>query len=160
MKRPKRGVPEGLWLRCPSCHAAIFRKEAEKRLGVCPECDYHYYVSAKERIRQVLDEGTFEELDAHLMPTDPLGFQDKKAYRDRLADEQKRTGLPDAAITGTGMIRARRVAFGVFPPFPLPLQSGSITGDFSHRRISFSTCLSLMRIRRHAISLSCGIVSK
>ena len=55
----KRGVPEGLWQRCPGCGNAIFRKEAEKRQGVCPECDYHFYVSAKERIRQVLDEGTF-----------------------------------------------------------------------------------------------------
>ena len=54
IKRPKRGVPEGLWRRCPGCQQTIFRKEAEKRLGVCPECDYHWYVSARERIRQVL----------------------------------------------------------------------------------------------------------
>ncbi len=57
MKRPKRGVPEGLWQRCPGCQAAIFRKEAEKRLNVCPECEYHFYVSARERIEQVLDAG-------------------------------------------------------------------------------------------------------
>ena len=64
LKRPKRGVPEGLWKRCPGCQATIFRKEAEKRLGVCPECDYHWYVPARQRIAQVLDEGTFEEWDA------------------------------------------------------------------------------------------------
>ena len=78
--RPKRGVPEGLWQRCPGCQQTIFRKEAEKRLGVCPECDYHWYVSARERIDQVLDEGTFEEWDADLEPTDPLDFVDKKPY--------------------------------------------------------------------------------
>ena len=87
MKRPKRGVPEGLWQRCPGCQAAIFRKEAEKRLNVCPECDYHFYVSARERIEQVLDAGTFEEWDAELLPTDPLEFHDKKPYAERLVDE-------------------------------------------------------------------------
>ncbi|NLF07217.1 MAG: hypothetical protein GX594_04445, partial [Pirellulaceae bacterium] len=55
LKRPKRGVPEGLWKRCPGCQATIFRKEAEKRLDVCPECEYHWYVPARVRIAQVLD---------------------------------------------------------------------------------------------------------
>ena len=110
---PKRGVPEGLWMRCPGCEATIFRKEAEKRLGVCPECDYHWYVPARQRIQQLFDEGTFEEWDADLEPTDPLDFVDKTPYRQKLLDDQKRTGLRDAALTGTGMIRARRVAFGV-----------------------------------------------
>ena len=83
LKRPKRGVPEGLWKRCPGCQATIFRKEAEKRLGVCPECDYHWYVPARQRIAQVLDEGTFEEWDADLEPADPLGFVDKMPYPQR-----------------------------------------------------------------------------
>ncbi len=65
-KRTKRGVPEGLWIRCPGCQATIFRKEAEKRLNVCPECDYHLYVSAQDRIAQLLDDGTFEEWDAQI----------------------------------------------------------------------------------------------
>jgi acetyl-CoA carboxylase carboxyl transferase subunit beta len=129
MKRPKRGVPEGLWQRCPGCQAAIFRKEAEKRLNVCPECDYHFYVSARERIEQVLDAGTFEEWDAELMPTDPLGFKDKKPYRERLIDEQQRTGLNDAAVTGTGMIRARRVAFGVTDSAFIMGSMGSVVGE-------------------------------
>ncbi len=128
-KRTKRGVPEWLWLRCPGCHAAIFRKEAEDRLNVCPECDYHFYVSARERIRQVLDAGTFEEWDAELTPLDPLGFRDKKSYADRLAAEQKRTGLTDAAITGTGMIRARRVAVGVTDSAFIMGSMGSVVGE-------------------------------
>ena len=65
-KRAKRGVPEGLWIRCPGCTASIYRKEAEKLLNVCPQCEYHFYVSALDRIRQVLDDGTFEEWDGHL----------------------------------------------------------------------------------------------
>ena len=114
MKRQKRGVPEGLWQRCPGCQNVIFRKEAARRLNICPECEHHFYVSAQERIRQVLDEGRFEEWDQALVPTDPLEFKDrKKRYSERLQAEQLRTGLSDAAVTGAGMIRARRVAFGV-----------------------------------------------
>lgn len=128
-KRAKRGVPEGLWQRCPSCHAAIFRKEAQRRLNVCPECDHYFYVSAKDRIRQVLDDGTFEEWDHDLLPADPLKFKDRKAYRDRLRAEQRRTGLDDAAITGTGMIRARRVAFGVTDSAFIMGSMGSVVGE-------------------------------
>src|SRR5256885_2462071 len=109
-KRTKRGVPEGLWIRCPGCKGSIYRKEAEKLLNVCPKCEYHFYVSALDRVRQVLDEGTFEEWDGHLLPADPLEFSDQKPYKERLVAEQKRTGLSDAAMTGRGMIRARRVA--------------------------------------------------
>jgi acetyl-CoA carboxylase carboxyl transferase subunit beta len=100
-----------------------------ERLGVCPECSYHFYVPAKERIRQVLDEGTFEEWDASIRPTDPLGFTDKKSYAERLADEQARTGLMDAALTGCGMIRARRVAFGVTDSAFIMGSMGSVVGE-------------------------------
>ena len=129
LKRPKRGVPEGLWRRCPGCQATIFRKEAEKRLGVCPECGYHWYVSARERIAQLLDEGTFEDWDVDLVATDPLGFVDKKPYRDRVREEQRRTGLRDAAITGTGMIRARRVVFGVTDSAFIMGSMGAVVGE-------------------------------
>lgn len=129
VKRQKRGIPEGLWLRCPDCQNMIFRNNVQKRQNVCTECDHHFYVSAPDRIRQVLDEGTFEEWDAHLMPADPLEFEDKKKYRDRLVAEQKRTGLSDAAVTGTGMIRARRVAFGVTDSAFIMGSMGSVVGE-------------------------------
>jgi acetyl-CoA carboxylase carboxyl transferase subunit beta len=135
MKRPKRGVPEGLWKRCPGCEATIFRKEAEKRLGVCPECDYHWYVSARERIEQLFDEATFEEWDADLEPADPLDFVDKVAYADKLKDEQRRTGLRDAAVVGTGMVRARRVAFGVTDSAFIMGSMGSVVGEKLTRAI-------------------------
>lgn len=138
-KRPKRGVPEGLWQQCPGCQATIFRKAAEQRLNTCPECDYHWYVSATERITQVLDDGTFEEWDVELMPTDPLAFADKKPYAERLAAEQKRTGLRDAAITGTGMIRARRVAFGVTDSAFIMGSMGSVVGERLTRLVERAT---------------------
>lgn len=129
-KSPKRGIPEGLWLRCPGCNEAIFRKEMTRRMNTCPECDHHFYVSAKERIEQVLDVGTFEEWDVELHPSDPLEFQDiKKKYSERLLAEQKRTGLREAALTGTGMIRARRVAFGVTDSAFIMGSMGSVVGE-------------------------------
>jgi acetyl-CoA carboxylase carboxyl transferase subunit beta len=139
IKRPKRGVPEGLWRRCPGCQATIFRKEAEKRLGVCPECDYHWYVPARERIRQVLDEGTFEEWDEFLEPADPLEFVDRKPYRQRLQEEQERTGLREAAVVGTGMIRARRVAFGVTDSSFIMGSMGSVVGEKLTRTVEHAT---------------------
>ena len=139
MKRPKRGVPEGLWQRCPGCQNAIFRKTAEQRHNVCPECEYHFYVSGKERVAQVLDEGTFEEWDEDLRPADPLEFEDKKKYIDRLAAEQRRTGLSDAALTGTGMIRARRVAFGVTDSAFIMGSMGSVVGERLTRLVERAT---------------------
>lgn len=138
-RRPKRGVPEGLWMRCPGCSKAIFRKEADKRQGICPECDYHLYVSAKTRVEQMLDGGTFEEWDADLMPTDPLEFEDKKKYSVRLKAEQKRTGLSDAALTGTGMIRARRVAVGITDSAFIMGSMGSVVGERLTRLIERAT---------------------
>jgi acetyl-CoA carboxylase carboxyl transferase subunit beta len=139
VKRPKRGVPEGLWQQCPGCQATIFRKTAEQRLNTCPECDYHWYVSAQERIGQVLDHGTFEEWDVELMPTDPLAFADKKPYAERLTAEQKRTGLRDAAITGTGMVRARRVAIGVTDSAFIMGSMGSVVGERLTRLVERAT---------------------
>ncbi len=142
-KRPKRGVPEGLWQKRPGCRSTIYIKEAQALLGVCPKCNYHFYVPALERIRQVLDEGTFEEWDANLRPTDPLEFKDQKAYRDRLVSEQKRTGLTDAVITGCGMIRARRVAFGVTDSAFIMGSMGSVVGERLTRLVERATAENL-----------------
>jgi acetyl-CoA carboxylase carboxyl transferase subunit beta len=138
-KRAKRAVPEGLWIRCPGCSSSIYRKEAEKLLNVCPKCEYHFYVSALDRVRQVLDDGTFEEWDGHLLPADPLEFADQKPYKDRLVAEQKRTGLSDAALTGGGMIRARRVAFAVTDSAFIMGSMGSVVGERLARLIERAT---------------------
>lgn len=139
VQRKKRGVPEGTWIQCPGCKAAIFRKEVEKRLNVCPECQYHMYVSAHERVVQMLDQGTFEEWDAELLSLDPLGFSDSKSYAERLILEQKKTGLRDAALTGGGMIRARRVAFGVTDSAFIMGSMGSVVGEKLTRLVERAT---------------------
>ncbi len=137
--RVKRGVPEGLWVRCPGCQATIFRKEAEKRMGVCPECDYHWYVSAQDRIRQVLDDGTFEEWDADLTPGNPLGFVDRKPYPQRVLEDQQLTGLKEAAVVGSGRVRARKVAFGVTDSRFIMGSMGSVVGEKLTRTIERAT---------------------
>jgi acetyl-CoA carboxylase carboxyl transferase subunit beta len=137
--REKRGVPGGLWLSCDDCGAMIFRKEVERQMNVCPECGYHMYLSARDRITWVLDEGTFEEWDGNLAPTDPLEFEDQKKYKDRLVAEQRRTGLHDAVLTGAGMIRARRVAFGVTDSAFIMGSMGSVVGERLTRLVERAT---------------------
>jgi len=127
--RPKRGVPEGLWMRCPQCKATIFRKEAEKRLNVCPDCDYHFYLPARERIRQLLDEDSFEEWFTDLAPCDPLEFKDRVPYAERLRAEQGKTGMLDAAVVGKGHVRGRPVVFGVTDFAFMAGSMGSVVGE-------------------------------
>lgn len=134
----KRGVPEGLWVRCPGCQATIFRKEAQRLLGTCPECNYHWAISAQERIAQMLDEGTFEEWDADLIAGDPLNFCDRKPYKERLRDDRLATGLKDAAVTGCGRIRARKVAFGVTDSRFIMGSMGSVVGEKLTRAVERS----------------------
>lgn len=139
----KRGVPEGLWLRCNGCNATVFRKVVDERLGVCPECDYHFYVPAATRIRQLLDADSFEEWFADLRPRDPLRFKDKKPYKDRLVEEQKRTGLSEASIVGRGYMRGRPIVFGLTDSAFIMGSMGSVVGEKLARAIEKATEMSL-----------------
>jgi len=125
----KRGVPEGLWLKCPSCGATVFRKEVANRFNVCPECDHHFYLSARDRIRQLLDENSFEEWDAGLKPVDTLGFVDSQPYAKRIVDQQKKTGLNDAAVCGAGFMRGRGVVLGVTDFAFMAGSMGAVVGE-------------------------------
>ena len=135
----KKGVPSGLWLGCEGCGTMLYRKDCEANINVCPECDFHMYLSARGRIAAVLDDGTFEEWDDSLTAVDPLEFADKKKYSERLVAEQQRTGMRDAALTGTGMIRARRVAFGVTDSAFIMGSMGSVVGERLTRLIERAT---------------------
>jgi acetyl-CoA carboxylase carboxyl transferase subunit beta len=127
---PKRSIPEGTWKQCPGCKEAIPATKIEKQLRVCHLCGHHMYVSARQRTEQILDSGTFEEWDADLISGDPLEFADKsRTYVERVKAEQKKTGLSDAALTGTGMIRARRVAIGITDSQFIMGSMGSVVGE-------------------------------
>lgn len=141
----KRGVPEGLWVRCDGCKATVFRKQVEKNLGVCPEpdCGYHFYVPARTRIEQLLDEGSFEEWHTGLMPCDPLGFVDSKPYRDRLVAEQKKTGLREACVVGRGYMRGRPLVLGLTDSAFIMGSMGSVVGEKLTRAIEQATEMKL-----------------
>lgn len=139
LNQPKRGVPEGLWIRCEGCEATVFRKHVEQNLGVCPECDHHFYVSSQTRIAQLLDEDSFEEWFADLAPCDPLGFADKKPYKDRLKAEQAKTGLREACIVGRGYLRGRPLVFGMTDSAFIMGSMGSVAGEKLTRAIENAT---------------------
>jgi len=97
-------VPEGLWVKCPGCSQAIYNKDLEQNLNVCPKCTHHFRIGAAERLKLLFDDGRYEEHDRNLTATDPLEFTDTKAYRDRLQTTIASTGLNDAVIVGTGRL--------------------------------------------------------
>jgi len=143
--RKKRGVPEGLWIRCPGCQATVFRKQVDDGMGVCPEagCGHHFYVRASTRIRQLLDEDSFEEWFAELSPCDPLGFKDKKPYAERLIEEQRKTGLREACLVGRGYMRGRPLVFGITDSGFIMGSMGSVVGEKLTRAIESATKLRL-----------------
>jgi acetyl-CoA carboxylase carboxyl transferase subunit beta len=102
-KRESR-VPEGLWVKCPSCGRAIYNKELTDNLQVCLKCSHHFRMSSSERLRMLFDAGAWTEHDAGLRTLDPLNFTDTKAYKARLDASMKATGLKDAIIVGTGTL--------------------------------------------------------
>ena len=126
-------------MRCDGCHATVFRKVVEAKLGVCPECDHYFYVPAAERIRQLLDEESFEEWFDELRPKDPLGFVDRKPYVERLVAEQARTGLTEACIVGRGYMRGRPLAFGITDSSFIMGSMGSVVGEKLTRTIEEAT---------------------
>lgn len=142
-ERTKRGVPEGLWLRCDGCGATVFRKQVEDNLDVCPECDHHFYVSAHRRIRQLLDEDSFEEWYTGLSPSDPLEFADKKPYHQRLKSEQAKTGLTEACVVGRAYMRGRPLVFGLTDAGFIMGSMGSVVGEKLTRAIEEATRLEL-----------------
>src|SRR5205807_6428963 len=113
------------------CKATIFRKEMAARFNVCPEasCNYHFYLPARQRIAQLLDEDSFEEWFTDLAPCDVLGFQDRISYAERLEAEQAKTGMRDAAVVGRGFIRGRGVVFGVTDFQFMAGSMGSVVGE-------------------------------
>lgn len=135
----KRGVPEGIWMRCDACRATLFRRDVERALGVCPACDHHFTVSARERIQQLLDLDTFEEWHSDLSPGDPLGFNDRRPYRERVAAEQKRTGLREACLVGQGFIKGIRLVLAVTDSNFIMGSMGSVVGEKLTRAIEQAT---------------------
>jgi acetyl-CoA carboxylase carboxyl transferase subunit beta len=131
----REGIPEGLWMRCPECEEMLFRKVVEEAFYVCPKCQYHFRISARQRVDQLVDPGTFEELFSDVRPVDPIKFVDKKSYEDRLKAEQKRSGNPDAVVCGRAFIKGRPVLLAAMDPTFMMGSMGSVVGEKITRTI-------------------------
>jgi acetyl-CoA carboxylase carboxyl transferase subunit beta len=128
-------MPEGLWTKCKNCEEIIYSKEIERNLNVCPKCDYHFRISARERISLVIDEGTFTETDAKMSSVDFLKFKDTKKYGDRIKAAVKKSGGGDAIITGSGLMNGQEVAVAVFDFGFMGGSMGSVVGEKVTRAI-------------------------
>jgi acetyl-CoA carboxylase carboxyl transferase subunit beta len=124
---------------CDGCQATLVRKQVEQNLWVCPECNYHFPLTAQERTGQLLDADTFEEWFGGLQPLDPLGFHDRRPYPERLKDEQARTGLSDAAIVGQGYIKGIRIVLGITDSSFIMGSMGSVVGEKLTRAVEEAT---------------------
>ncbi len=128
--RPRRdaSAPD-LWTKCPSCAEMHFNRQLDKAHRVCPACGHHFRLSAAARLDQLLDHGSFEELDSGLQSVDPLGFVDQKPYPDRIAAAQTATGLRDAAVRGIGLIEGRPVSVCVMDFGFMGGSMGAVVGE-------------------------------
>lgn len=107
-KSKKRDIPEGLWTKCPKCTTLIYDKDLDENLKVCPKCQHHFPIGARERINSLVETCSFEEIDAQMTSVDTLKFTGTATYTSKLEAYQKSTGLKDAVITGLGRIGAQR----------------------------------------------------
>ncbi len=122
-------VPEGLWVKCDSCREIIYKKEIDKNLKICPKCNYHFRISALERIQLLIDEGSFFEIDKGLSSADPLGFIDKLSYRERLDESRKKSELEEAALSGEATIEGYPVIVVIMDFSFMGGSMGSVVGE-------------------------------
>ena len=125
----KRSVPEGIWQKCGGCGAQLYRAELERNLMVCPKCDFHMRLNARQRLDIFLDEGSGREIAELLAPDDPLKFRDSKKYRDRIVQAQKATGEKDALIAMTGKLQGLPVVVCAFEFGFMGGSMGSVVGE-------------------------------
>lgn len=131
-ERKEREVPEGIMIKCKKCQAILYNKELEVSLHVCPKCDYHFPISAMERIRYTLDEGNFFEYDGDMFSSDPLTFPD---YPKKIEKAVETSGLSEAVVTGEGTIKGFPVVIGVMDSRFIMGSMGSVVGEKITRAI-------------------------
>ena len=126
---PKKNIPAGLWLKCKGCGTVIYRSNLDENLQVCPQCNYHYRLTASQRVEMLVDPGSFREMDANLQSLDCLGFGGKGEYASKLEQTRKKTGMSDAIICGTASLEKRQMALGVMDFRFFGASMGSVVGE-------------------------------
>jgi len=135
----KREMPQGLWQKCPNCGEVVHEIKLNENDRVCPRCDYHFAISAQDRIANLCDPESFVEMDAGLTSIDTLKFQGQASYKDRLRKYQDSTGLTDAVVSGHGLIEGYKVSLAVMDFSFLAATMGSVAGERITRAIEFAT---------------------
>lgn len=125
----KKGVPEGVWSKCPECSAILYQAELDRNLRVCPKCCYHQRVSGRARLNLFLDEDHRKEIGAEVEPVDFLRFRDTKKYKDRLVGAQRATGEKDALIVLKGRLYARPLVAAAFDFNFIGGSMGAVVGE-------------------------------
>src|SRR6266404_204432 len=138
-KSRKREIPEGLWTKCPKCDTMVFDKELDENLKVCPKCQNHFRIGARERVHSLVETCSFEEMDAEMTSVDILEFTGTATYKEKLVAYQQTTTLKDAVVTGIGKIGEYRVALGVMDFAFLGGSMGSVVGEKLARLIEAGT---------------------
>jgi acetyl-CoA carboxylase carboxyl transferase subunit beta len=130
IRTDKKGKsPEGLWVKCDGCKEIIYKKEIEKNLKICPKCNYHFRISARERLKLLVDEGSFVEIDENLSSIDPLHFKDSISYKERLKENQKKSGLKEAVVSGDALIKGYPVSLAIMDFSFMGGSMGSVVGE-------------------------------
>lgn len=135
----KRDIPSDLWTRCEDCNELIYNKKLDENFRVCPKCNFHFTLGANERVKSLLDEGSFKEMDATMESLDPLEFEGPKTYKEKLKKDQELTNLKEAVITGEGKIDGRSIMIGVTDSRFIMGSMGSVVGEKLTRIIEHST---------------------
>jgi len=135
----KKEIPDGLWTKCEGCSETLYNKTLEENFRVCPKCNYHFSLTAYERINLLFDKDTFVEFDKDMVSADPLDFKGPKTYKDKLKADQELTGLKDAVISGEGKIDARPAVVAVTDSRFIMGSMGSVVGEKITRAIEYAT---------------------
>ena len=125
----QRRVPEGIWTKCPSCEAVLYQDDLKKNLQVCPKCDHHLRISARERLDALLDPEGRIEIGNDIGPVDTLKFRDTKKYPDRLKDAVAQTGESEAMVVMSGSICAQAAVVAAFEFQFMGGSMGSVVGE-------------------------------
>ena len=135
----KKEIPDGLWTKCEGCQETLYNKTLEENFKVCPKCNYHFVLSAYERINILFDKDTFTEFDNDMISLDPLDFKGPKTYKEKLTQDQEATGLKDAVISGAGKIKEKETVVAVTDSRFIMGSMGSVVGEKITRAIEYAT---------------------
>ena len=134
----KKDIPDGLWVKCDSCGEIIYKKELEKKLYVCPKCDYHFRIISRNYVTILSDANSFKEFNQGLKSADPLKFKDAKRYTDRYKAAVKKAGINEAIVTGRAKIENIDVVLAIMDFSFLGGSMGSVVGEKVSRAVDIA----------------------